>query len=256
MQRQGWAFCLGLLVAGLAAAQPPADGERYPPAPDLPGVVVSQNGGGKPVGKAAQDRPKVIGVQADEPAPAPRSLDAEPKAAGPAVTTEPVESTPAKPAIPVEGKTCPSTDKGCKTGCASGASSSCCSVAKITEWLTFRSHARQHGCYVPPYRPPLIAWFTCDPKCPPGQCAVIPPRPLAPPPDAPLPPPSPATPTPKTPAATKTETAPLPEPTPAPVVEDLPGAIRVDTGLRFSPGAAPMAKPTTQLEKVSNWRPK
>ena len=37
---------------------------------------------------------------------------------------------------------------------------------------------------------------------------------------------------------------------------DLPGSIRVDTGLRFSPGGAPMAKPTTQTDKCSTWRPK
>jgi len=251
MQRHGWAFCLGLLVSGLAAAQPPADGERYPPAPDLPGVVVGQTGAGKPVSKAAPDRPTVVSIQADEPAPIPRPLDADPKAAGPIVTIDPKDSTATKSAIPVEGTTCPTGGKGCQGGCTS-----CCSVAKITEWLSFHSNARQSGCLVPPYRKPLQAWFTCEPKCPPGQCAVIPPKPLAPPPELPLSPPTPATPTPKIPAATKTETAPLPEPTPVPTTDDLPGAIRVDTGLRFSPGSAPMAKPTTQCEKVSNWRPK
>src|SRR5947208_5008848 len=131
MQRQGWAFCLGLLVSGLAAAQPPADGERYPPAPDLPGVVVGQTGGGKPVEKSLPDRPNELSVQTAEPGPIPHPLDADPKAAGPTIAIDPKESTPAKAAIPVEGTTCQSPGIGCKAGCTS-----CCSLAKITDWLS------------------------------------------------------------------------------------------------------------------------
>jgi hypothetical protein len=61
----------------------------------------------------------------------------------------------------------------------------------------------------------------------------------------------------------KTPVTVMPEPRrpEAPVVveprSDLPpGFQSVDVGVKFCPGVAPMAKPTTQTEKVSKWRPK
>jgi len=69
----------------------------------------------------------------------------------------------------------------------------------------------------------------------------------------PLPPPAVA---PKAPVAT----LPKPQehvPSPEAASESLPGLNEgIDVGIRFTPGIAPMAKPTTQTEKVSNWRPK
>src|SRR4051812_2351432 len=119
MQRHGLAFCLGLLMTGLAAAQPPADGERYPPPPHLPGVVVGKTTVGKPTNPSP---PKVVSVQAGEPAPTPRSLDGDPIPAGPSVTatTEPVEDAAAKPELPApEEKKAVVKEKKCKdAGCS------------------------------------------------------------------------------------------------------------------------------------------
>jgi hypothetical protein len=256
MQRHGLAFCLGLLVSGVAAAQPPADSERYPPAPDLPGIVVGQANGGKPIGKTMLAAPKVVSVQAAEPGPTPRSADTDPvPGSSISATTEPVDSAPVKPEVPVAATSSPTKVKGCKSGCCTG---EC--LTRITDWLLFRSHARQQGCYPSPYRPPLQAWFPCDAtgacgSCASGKLAVVAPTVVAPPPESPLPPPAPIIPTPKV----SSESSSLPRPAPALVAgpdSELPGSFRVDTGLRFSPGAAPMANPTTQIEKVSNWRPK
>ncbi len=262
MQRQGWAFCLGLLLTGLAAAQPPAEGERYPPAPDLPGVVVGTTNSGKPVGAADPSTTKLASVQPSEPAATPKSLDGEPTPAGPAITatTEPVEIPAGKTNLPVSSMTCAASEKCCPSGCCS---SGC--LGRVVDWMLFRSHARQHGCYPSPYRPPLFTWFPCGPRsgpygsCASGKCGVTAPPMIVNPPlnpqELPLPGPSPAGPTPKVLDENGSATRQVPPITIEPEPE-LPGAIRVDTGLRFSPGAAPMAKPTTQTDRVSKWRPK
>lgn len=256
MQRHGWTFCLGLLVIGLASAQPPADLERYPPAPDLPGVVVGQSNAAKAATKPTSGDAKLVSANPDEPAPAPRSLEGEPKPTGPAVSVvvSPTEGA-AKPTLPAPAALGPTNDKNCKLGCGSG---DC--MTRITDWLCFKSHARQH-CYPSPYRPPLFTWFKCEPMhgpCATGKCGVVAaPTPVTPLPESALPAPAPAgpNPTPKTPSEKGGVTREVPAITIEPEA-DLPGAIRVDTGLRFSPGGAPMAKPTTQVERVSTWRPK
>jgi hypothetical protein len=254
MQRHGWTFCFGLLVSGFAAAQPPADSERYPPAPDLPGIVVGKTNTGKPAVSIPAAEPKVVSIQAGEPAPTPRALEGEPVPAGPRVTatTQPAEAKPESPEHPVPATAIATNEKACKSGCRS---SNC--LDRVMDWMCFQPHARQQGCYPSPNRPPLQAWFPCDPKsgsCPNGKCgSVVPPTVVAP--GTPLLTPEPAGPAPKVSIDSESATRQAPA-IPIEVDDDLPGAIRVDTGLRFSPGAAPMAKPTTQTDRVSTWRPK
>ena len=107
MKRHGWALGLGLLVSGAALAQPPADSERYPPAPDLPGVVVSKSQKGRPAGKvvpiAASDANKILA----EPAQVPKALEKAPEVPlpTPATTISPVFKS-AKPPFPGAFKTC------------------------------------------------------------------------------------------------------------------------------------------------------
>ena len=176
MQRHGWTFCLGLLACGLASAQPPANLERYPPAPDLPGVVVGQSSGGKLVSKPTQKSPAVINVQVSEPADAPPAGDDSTPPKGPTITatTLPADSTPAKPEIPAEVAAVPLPEGGCATGCCAGGC-----LHRIADWLCFRSHARQHGCYPSPYRPLLQAWIPCNakngpcPSCMAGKGPVV-----------------------------------------------------------------------------------
>lgn len=257
MQRHGWAFCFVLLLTGLAAAQPPADLERYPPAPTLPGSVVGQSFPAKAAGKPLPAGPTVVSTQSNEPAPTPRALDGEPFPTGPSITatTQPVEAPPAAPPSPTNDTKCKGNAKSCKSG---GCSSSC--LQRVIDWCTFHSNARQHGCYPSPYRPPLQAWFPCNPngapcaRCGSGNMGALTPGPVISAPEAPLPTPNPAMP--GAPGDPGGATRKAPAVSAEPVVDGLPGAIRVDTGLLFSPGGAPMAKPTTQLEKVSTWRPK
>ena len=245
MQRHGWAFCLGVLAIGSAMAQPPADLERYPPAPDLPGVVVGKSES-TILTADKSDKSAPSGELPFEPIQQPKDKPAT------------NESRPAEPiALPATTLPAPTTAVGgpvCKPSCGS---TGCCD--KVVAWLLHRSRAKQRGHYVTPYTPPLHAWFPCKPsagcangKCPMGTVTVVP---MVIPPTnvTPLPPPAVA---PKAPVAT----LPKPQehvPSPEPASELLPGLNKgVDVGIRFTPGIAPMAKPTTQTEKVSNWRPK
>ena len=274
MKRHGWAFGLGLLVSGAALAQPPADSERYPPAPDLPGVVVGQSQKGRPVGKvvpiAGSDANQILA----EPAQVPKALEQAPEVTLPAPAT-----TIAKPAISVEATPLPAACARPTHGLGLGTGKHLDCVSRFQNWLCFRSRAKQQGCYVTPYRSPLQAWFDCDPKrgtC--GPCAsvqmppvgkhhrvvtspthvVIDPIPAVIPPTTEKTMPSPSVKPPSVPMPKSGVMAPLPVPPAAPRVEgDLPpGFQRVDVGLGFTPGVSPMAKPTTQTERVSNWRPK
>lgn len=276
MMRHGWALGLGFLVSGAALAQPPADSERYPPAPDLPGMVVSKTQKGRPVGKvvpiAVSDGTQILA----EPAQVPKTLEKTPEAPLPAPAT-----TIAKPTIPVDA---PAVPVPCARpthwlGRGTGKHWDC--VSRFQNWLCFRSRATQNGCYVTPYRYPLQAWFDCDPKQGQGTCAtcasanpphsgkhhqvvpnwtpvVVEPMPvpavIPPPPEKIMPPVKPPT----VPMPKSGVLAPLPVPPTPPRLEiDLPsGFQQVDVGLSFTPGVSPMAKPTTQTERVSKWRPK
>jgi hypothetical protein len=245
MRRQGWAFCLGLLVGGPAAAQPPAAGELPPPAPDLPGVVIAQAKGSRPLAAADALPPTA------EPAAEPGTLSIPD---GPR-TTAIALADPGAPAVPppADGPMpiavggpgappCPTPAAG--PGCAKP------TFGSVLDWCTFQSKSRQSGHFITPYRPPLIAWFPCERKC--GSCvpwtvpgmaapvgAVVIPAPVAPVPPGPAP------------------VAPqVSGPTPGPEPEVLSGFMKTGDGLNFAPGAAPMANPTTQLQRVSHWRPK
>ncbi len=258
MRRHGWAFGLGLFVNSAAIAQPPADSERYPLAPDLPGVVVGQSQYGRPVGKVV-----AIGGQGEkqvlaEPAPVPKAIERDRETAAPAPADKlaiPAEAMPGYPR-PTQG-----------LGLGTGMHLDC--VHRLQEWLCFRSRAKA-GYYVTPYNYPLQAWFPGDPKqksfsqFPSVEIPatgkhhhsttitrqeVVNPSPVV------IPPTSEKTmpmPTPKTGLH-----GPSIRPT-APAGEgDLPpGYQKVNVGLSFTPGVAPISKPTTQTDRVSNWRPK
>jgi hypothetical protein len=221
-----------MLALASAAAQPPADAERFPPAPDLPGVVVSQTAPPRPADTIGL---KPIEISADDPAAKPVDQKSE---IPPAVPPDAgVKATPAA--------ACPPAGPVCKTGCCGGGC-----VGKITEWLTFRSRARQRGHYPSPYTPPLYAWFPCDPSrqpCgPPGAPAKVPGWPGEPPA---LPKPVEVGPPPAVVPPGPVGSLPLPPARPD-------GTIQVEPGLSFSPGGAPMAAPTTQTHLVSHWRPR
>jgi hypothetical protein len=246
MRRHGWAFCLGAILASTAAAQPQSDEERYPPAPDLPGTVVGQLPPPRPV-----DEPKAA-PKAEPKAPA---KDAKPAAPNPDVTVVPNGSTPATPVIPLEpapaaagvlpppANCCPPARSGCHIG-----------YADIREWFCFHSKARQTGHYVTPYRPPLYAWFPCEPKPIPAvgpACAT----------------PGPVAPAPLAAGVVDEESVPTGDGPPAsplgggvPIGKCLDAEVLtnfqpVNPGLLFTPGAAPTANPTTQV-KPSSFKPK
>ncbi|HJZ94100.1 MAG TPA: hypothetical protein VKE40_24715, partial [Gemmataceae bacterium] len=165
MRRQGWALCLGLFVGGTVAAQPPATGGRIPPAPQMPGEVIAQTPGSRPVTTAASParssavRPAQAVTDAARPPgpPAPYgtpiTATVGPASPGPAAGPPAVEALPPPPgpASP-DAANCWAGHGGC------------------LEWLLFRSHARQSGHYVTPYTPPLLAWFPCEPWH--GHCGL------------------------------------------------------------------------------------
>ena len=230
MRRHGWALCLGAILTGTAAAQPPASEERFPPAPDLPGQVVGQlpaAPAGDPTGRG----------------PVPPAAAPLPDAA-----LAPFSSTATATVAPVGPAAAPCPAPVARKGCDIG-------WGDIKEWLLFRSNARQSGHFVTPYRPPLIAWFPCEPRRPPcGAGPVIggpigPPPAVMPVPDGPLPAPTPAAPI-------------SPEPLAGGVAvgkcldaEVLTTFQPVAPGIGFTPGGAPMANPTTQI-KPTSFKPK
>jgi hypothetical protein len=234
-----------MLVGGAALAQPPADSERYPPAPELPGVVVGQTAGNRPIITADALTTRRTSLKPAEPGPLPEKTP--PMAIPPVATTTVL--APVTPLAPVAP--CAPDSKCAKAESCTGG------FGHFKDWLLHRSRSRQSGCYIPPYTPPLQAWFQCEPrKAPCGPCAsgtktccpvpgfataqLVPPTLTEEPPTLPggekllVPPGKPDV---KEPEAMK-------------------GFKPVDVGLSFAPGAAPMACPTTQTEKVSNWRPK
>jgi hypothetical protein len=256
MRRHGWAFCLGAILAGSAAAQPPAGEERYPPAPDLPGTVVSQPPAPRPA-DGPKDTPKAESLKADTPKPA------EPRdAAPPADVTVMPNGTKAAPVIPVEPAPIPAmgmfapADPACcppaRSGCHIG-------YSEIKQWLCFRSQARDSGKYVTPYRPPLYAWFPCEPR---PLAAVAAPACAGCAAKAPA-----AAPAPLATEVLDGEQVPTGTDVPEPPLgggvpigkcheaEVLTTFQPVNPGLLFAPGAAPMANPTTQV-KPTSFKPK
>ena len=233
MRRHGWAFCLGLLVGGPAAAQPPAAGEPTPPAPDLQGIVVAQERGTQPLAKPDQMSPTSDATEHGV-LPVPDSA-----VGGPGVPAVPPIGDPAMPGT-VAGA------PGCATP-AAGPEGGKPTLGAIRDWCTFRSQSRQSGHFITPYRPPLQAWFPCERRC--GPCGAWAfPGPI--PPAAAILLPGPVPPGP----ATSEVGGPIAGP--GPETEVLSGFMKTADGLNFAPGAAPRACPTTQVHRVSHWRPK
>jgi hypothetical protein len=239
MRRHGWTLCLGLLVGGPAAAQPPAAGESSPPAPDLPGVVVAQEKGVLPL---VQPEPKKDAV---EPGTLPIPDSSKPDPGAPAAPVPVDMPGPTAPSLVAPPCAAPAAGPGCpKAGSGS-----------VLDWCTFRSHATQSGHFVTPYRPPLIAWFPCERRC--GPCGAWPTPVLLPAPVpavvVPGPTVAPVVPAPAGPAPTPPQVG---CPGPAPETDVLSGFMKTPDGLNFAPGVAPLANPTTQVHRVSHWRPK
>jgi hypothetical protein len=224
MRRQGWALCLGLFVGGTVAAQPPATGGRNPPAPQMPGEVIAQTPGNRPVTTAAWPTKSSAVKPAQAVADAPRP-PSPPAVSGTPITATvgPVGGSPAMEPLPPAPPGSASPDAGSCWGGHGG----------CREWLLFRSHARQSGHYVTPYTPPLLAWFPCEPRN--GPCGL---------PGAPV-------------CAGGAGQMPPGHPAPGcPAVDAPPPFIKTGDGLSFSPGGAPMANPTTQVSSKTHWRPK
>lgn len=226
MRRHGWTFCLGLLVGGPALAQPPADTERFPPAPDLPGVVVSQPAGGRPVATAG---PVSIRSSSYKPSDAPAPLPLPAVKSSPYLPVATVVS--AQVATPVvkpvaEFAPCAPAAACAAPACGGGGH------GNVMDWLCFRSQVRDWGCVPKKYVPPLQAWFPCTPKAGCSTCAP----PIGIPFDAALP------------AGKPGSMIEGTEPPPAPP--------KRGDGLSFDRGAAPMAAPTTQTGIRSSWKPK
>jgi len=236
MRRHGWALCLGAVLTGAAAAQPPANEERFPPAPDLPGEVVGR-----------LPATPVSDVKDAKPAP--------PAAAPlPDAVVAPYNSTATTTVAPVGPPAAAPCPAPARSGCHIG-------FGDVTEWLCFRSKARQSGHFVTPYRPPLQAWFPCEPgRAPCGfgpvaggpGCAPGAPAPalVAPGPDGPLPLPTPVAPiSPEPPLAGGVAVGKCLD------AEVLTTFQPVAPGIGFTPGGAPMANPTAQVRPTS-FKPK
>ena len=252
MRRHGWAFCLGLFLTGATAAQPPADEERFPPAPDLPGEVVGQLPPTIVVPKIGSKDTKPV-----PPAPLPDNMPAPYGGGTVTATVTPLEPTPG--AVPAamgmfqQAAQCPVP--ACRPSCGIG-------LGDIKEWLCFRSKARQSGCYPTPYHPPLQAWFPCDPKN--GPCGVggLSKAPFcascamgAMPPGAGVPVPPTGDPIPAVPASPEPPLAGGLSVGKCADADVLTTFLPVTPGLGFAPGNAPMANPTSQI-KASSWKPR
>jgi hypothetical protein len=268
MRRQGWALCLGMFLGGSVLAQPAPQEERFPPAPDLPGVVVS-----KPTGKT-DGTVKPLTVQrassnVTQTPTLPAPLVTTPVPSTNTITTTVVPVTPnaiSIPATPCE--TCPtSVYQHCpQPGCATPGQ-----MSHLPSWLTFRSQAKHSGKVPTPYAPPIYAWF--PPGCvtnkpgagacatPYGPCAtghcgttVIPPMqyPVMQYPTTTLPVPQSVGPQ---PIYTTPTQIPNTLPTPAPITtpaetDPLAGFRKINDGLSFTPGGSPMAAPTKPVSRT------
>jgi len=238
MRRHGWALCLGLFT-GLAVAGPPsATGERYPPAPAMPGEVIAQSPGTRPGTPTTSPRTKTPAIkpaQAVSEAPLPPAPPA-PHSTSINATVAPSQPCPTS-APPATGFLSPPGSSPAQYGAAWSEGHGSCQ-----EWLSFRSRARQSGHYPTPYYPPLLAWFPCEPR--PGAPCGLPGGPACQ-------------------GGPTCAGAPTGHPVPPgpPVGELLPGegpmgVRKVGEGITFAPGGAPMANPTTQVTPRREWKPK
>jgi hypothetical protein len=244
MRRHGWALCLGALLTGTAAAQPPAGEERFPPAPELPGEVVGQLPAPRPTATAGDTKDARPAAPLAAPLP---DVVMAPFSSTATATVTPVEPAPIK--APASPSACPPPAGGptVKKGCGIG-------FWDVTEWLCFRSKSRQSGHFVTPYRPPLYTWFPCEPQrgpCVPGCAGGALPLPLGVPvPEGSLPVPAPLA-----PGSADTTLGGGVAVGKCLDAEVLTTFQPVAPGLGFTPGGAPMANPTTQV-KPTTFKPK
>ncbi len=227
MRRHGWALSLGLLFGGTIAAQPPADSERFPPAPELPGTIVSKPvGGARPVASVGQVPVRTASRRTSELDLTPK-VESKPRPYSPIVT-----ATSAAIETPLEKSIEPAATPT-KHGAAGwdGPKWHSGDHGDFSAWLKFRSQSKGPGCVPTPFTPSLQAWFPCDAKksCCPTNSTVVGSNEM--------------------PASqgkvVGTLIAPEPDVKPEPR--------KVSEGLSFTSGAAPMAAPTTQTGK-STWR--
>lgn len=262
MRLHGWAVCLGTVLAGSAAAQPPATAERFPPAPS-----VSNTGRVVP---AAGARPVVTSNQYALPkTSAPIDGRAVPLSKAAPVPYSPVVTTTTSTPAPIPagvvippGQTITAPGPACDSGSPNCAVPGCSDhTGKILDWLKFRSGVTKWGCSVTPYQPSLQAWFPCDPKksgnC--TTCATLPgtivgSTQVLPPgaPESVKPVPAPTTP--GAPVAPPMTIPTVPGGPKAP--QQMPPVSPKVGGLSFAPGGAPMAAPTTQAERQTKFKPK
>ncbi len=270
MKRQVWAVCAGMLFGGVAAAQPSLDTERYPLAPAMPGVVVSQaQGSGRPTATVTAMNLKTVSHQT-------------PGSAAPVMTASqaPYTNVATAQVLPVNGMSGPVVASaapgcgmggGCSTpafgGCATGTCTApagqCGGNDKLSQWLHFQSTSVQTGHYAMPYYLPLYNWFPCKsqagcstcaaPSCAGGQCGgqVVPAGPVSPMMMAPsVIVPTAAVNTPGTPMARPVYTV---EMMPAGAVgkssqADPLANFRKMDGMTFTPGGSPMAAPVSRAK--------
>lgn len=189
MKRRIWALCLGVVTGSSAMAQPPAETERYPLAPEMPGTVVSKPvPGARPTATVTEMQIKPAAFQNPatpfvQQAPVVTATQL-PYSTTITAQTAPIGSMPARPittvtqgsVMPVNGVSMPMVapmnagvmmpSATCAPGteCAGGLEGS-----KLAEWLKFQSTSKQTGHYPPAATPPLTAWFPCKTS---GNCAA------------------------------------------------------------------------------------
>ena len=169
MKRQLWAACIGVLFGGAAVAQPSLETERYPLAPAMPGVVVSQPQG-RPTATVTAITLKPVAYQTPGAIPAPVI----------SASTAPYTNVATAQVLPVNGtgnSVIASAMPGCGMtgGCSTPASGGCSTgncggSGKLSQWLSFQSTSVQTGHYAMYYTPPLHAWFPCKPQA--GGCST------------------------------------------------------------------------------------
>ena len=181
MKRQAWALCLGVVFGGTSLAQPPAEAERYPQAPEMPGTIVSKpTGAARPTATVTEMQIKPVQFQNPAQPTVPPVLTATQLPYGTTVTAQvapisPVSGrlpVPQGPLVPVNGMIAtPVTMTGGMStpACAPGTDCTGADAGKLAEWLRFQSTSKQTGHYPPAATPPLTAWFPCKSQ---GGCST------------------------------------------------------------------------------------
>lgn len=192
MTRATWSLGLGIALCGTSFAQPTPETERFPLAPEMPGVVVSQPSTGarpvvnvtsmymKPTTSVNTAAPKILPLPTAPKGPYLNTATttilpansqvvipptSQPVATGTPITTQ-VMSAPMMMAAPVmevpvqHGPFMTAAPVGgCTTPACGGTNVP--NADQLTNWFKFQSTSKQTGFYAAPYTPPLQAWFPC-----------------------------------------------------------------------------------------------